>query len=117
MRRGSALAALLLTVGCAGTTRVDPSAVPVADSARAFLVFRGEQTTAVDHLKVAGGSLTGQRVPDHPNGLRPVIIYPMATVDSVTEAHLDRTGLALFAIPIAVVVAVILALRTGWGSD
>ena len=67
--------------------------------------------------RVGVDTLIGQRVPAHPGGLRPIIIYPMATVDSVTEAHLDRNGLALFAIPIAVVVGVIVGLRAGWGSD
>ena len=117
LRRHRALASLLLLAGCAGATPVDPVAVPAADSSRAFVVFRGDTTITVDHLRVAAGELIGQRVPDHPGGLRPIIIYPMATVDSVTEAHLDRNGLALFAIPIAVVVGVIVALRASWGSD
>lgn len=112
-----AIPVLGLLAGCAGTSRVDPVAVPLADSGRAFVVFRGEASIVVDHLQVAGGALTGRRVPDHPGGLRPVIIYPMSTVDSVTEAHLDRTGLALFALPIAVAIGVILVLRAGLGGD
>ena len=117
MNRSFPWSALLLTAGCAGAAQVDPTSIPPADSTRAFVVFRGEEATTIDHLQVAGGSLTGQRVPDHPNGPRPLITYPMSTVDSVTEAHLDRRGLTLFAIPIAVVVAVIVVLRASWGSD
>ena len=117
MSRWRRWAALVLTAGCAGGAQVDPTSVPPADSTRTFVVFRGEEATTIDHLQVVGGSLTGQRVPEYPNGPRPVVDYPMSTVDSVTEAHLDRRGLTFFAIPIAVMVAVIVMLRASWGGD
>ena len=117
MRGWRAVPLLLLVVGCAGTTQIDPAGVSPSDSTRAFHVYRGEQTTTVDHLKLAGGTLIGQRVPDNPGGLRPVIMYPMATVDSVTEAHLDRTALVYTLLPLAVMLALVLGFRASYGSD
>lgn len=117
MIRVRLLPLLLLVAGCAGASRIDPIGVAPADSMRAFLVFRGERTTTVDHLKVASGTLIGQRVPDTPGGLRPIIMYPMSTVDSVTEAHLDRKALTYTLLPLAVMLALALGFRAGYGSD
>lgn len=108
---------LLLVAGCAGTTQFDPTTVTPQDSTRAFHVYRGEQVITIDHLKVAGGTLTGQRVPDTPGGLRPIIMYPMSTVDSVAEAHLDRSALVYTLLPMVVMLALALGFRAGYGTD
>lgn len=71
----------------------------------------------VDHLRLSGDSVSGLRLRPHPNAPQVPVAVPVAEVDSVLAIHPDREGLLLFAVPIALVVAVIVVLRSSFGGD
>ena len=115
MRRSVAL--LCLTAACAGGARTELATAAQADSTAAFVLYRGSGSVLVDHLRLSGDSVSGLLLREHPNAPRSLIVIPVTEIDSVTVAHPDRAGLALFALPIAVAVGLVVLLRASWGSD
>ena len=111
------LVLVVLTAGCAGGARVDLATAAQADSTTAFTLFRGPMAVEMDHLRRTGDSVSGLRLREHPNATQVPVVMAVDEIDSIVVAHPDRAGLALFALPIAVAVGLVVLLRASWGSD